>query len=787
MAAAKAGSRPAWPAGNEFWVLAVERYLLKEAGLSRYDVTLCGGVLTERAPLKCLLAPRLNRLVQRNDLRSGCRLRVAKLRMRVDGVRVLDEVEVLEARSPPPLLRTARLLPCPLLRPSSHYMPLWEESDYYGEEWIGQTSSQEQSLLEGLRTITLKELVFAYRGGLKLAPLLVRIMYKSKLRHYGKTAKNIDWPYLAHFEVGDSSGMTSMVLWNSLCPRFFRSLEVGTVIFVQQYAVKDAYQKRTQPFSYYPDLTIYNEIEISLNASNPGVCIKVIPRKQVKHEWELPDVKYQFITRDRLDTVPDGYICDVIGLVTFVGRCERIKKAECGDEFWVRRFVEMVDETSAEPFILELYCTSQPEIYQRLHPVTFLVCCQMRVVKNKFNNTTYLTSSYETQIYITGYHKGRPYTTNTTVKRFLQWAKSQHEKDFLKKSLIGGYYSFPPLPSSFQVYCQNMKEVNFITLHEFKEKIERLYYREHKNIVIQGIITAVRYITHTSSNENLMHKKYIQPVNTKNSANMESRDSSTEYRHSANNQVAEQEYFCNFRDTFQTFNQILESEEEVLTFGRKLYNLRSMKKEYFQSYALETTAQDQNLLSSSEETEDEYFTADEDFPEMDDDARSKPLDCTWESSKWSEIKRHLKEFLSFGQLLHESCPQKFDYAKKEAIMSQHNLHPSRFDSYQLDSNSSDGKFTTTAWTHCYYTVTIVDLNQEVAMDVVFLPLGIDKIFSNAARISNFISILSGDCTSETPSLNGSELEGKHFWCVLDVYHHGNDQTEVILNRAYKKE
>ncbi|XP_069747168.1 RPA-related protein RADX-like isoform X5 [Narcine bancroftii] len=699
MAAAKAGSRPAWPAGNEFWVLAVERYLLKEAGLSRYDVTLCGGVLTERAPLKCLLAPRLNRLVQRNDLRSGCRLRVAKLRMRVDGVRVLDEVEVLEARSPPPLLRTARLLPCPLLRPSSHYMPLWEESDYYGEEWIGQTSSQEQSLLEGLRTITLKELVFAYRGGLKLAPLLVRIMYKSKLRHYGKTAKNIDWPYLAHFEVGDSSGMTSMVLWNSLCPRFFRSLEVGTVIFVQQYAVKDAYQKRTQPFSYYPDLTIYNEIEISLNASNPGVCIKVIPRKQVKHEWELPDVKYQFITRDRLDTVPDGYICDVIGLVTFVGRCERIKKAECGDEFWVRRFVEMVDETSAEPFILELYCTSQPEIYQRLHPA----------------------------------------------------------------------------------------EVNFITLHEFKEKIERLYYREHKNIVIQGIITAVRYITHTSSNENLMHKKYIQPVNTKNSANMESRDSSTEYRHSANNQVAEQEYFCNFRDTFQTFNQILESEEEVLTFGRKLYNLRSMKKEYFQSYALETTAQDQNLLSSSEETEDEYFTADEDFPEMDDDARSKPLDCTWESSKWSEIKRHLKEFLSFGQLLHESCPQKFDYAKKEAIMSQHNLHPSRFDSYQLDSNSSDGKFTTTAWTHCYYTVTIVDLNQEVAMDVVFLPLGIDKIFSNAARISNFISILSGDCTSETPSLNGSELEGKHFWCVLDVYHHGNDQTEVILNRAYKKE
>ncbi|XP_067890519.1 RPA-related protein RADX-like [Heterodontus francisci] len=363
----------------------------------------------------------------------------------------------------------------------------------------------------GLRIITLKELELTWRGRLRLPPLLVRIMYKSRLRHYGRSGKNIAWPYQAYFEVGDCSGMMSVLLWNSLCPRFFRSFEVGTVIFIQQYVVKDAFRMRTQPVSYYYDLKMYKGIDISLNPWKPA-DIKIIPPKQVKPEWRLPDIKYRFITRDILDTVPDAYVCDVIGLVTFVGRCERIRKKD-GDDFWVRRFVEMVDETSAKPFILELYCTSQPEVYKRLHPVTFLVCTQMRVVRNNFHNgcsIAYLTSSSETQIYITGYHKGRPYAADTTVKRFIEWAKSQHERDFLKKSLVGGYYSFPPLPSSFQAYNQNMKEVTLKSLHEFKEKVVSLHYREHKHIVVQGIITGVKYITHTTFIGCLMDKKPTQ-------------------------------------------------------------------------------------------------------------------------------------------------------------------------------------------------------------------------------------------------------------------------------------
>ncbi|XP_078400947.1 RPA-related protein RADX-like [Cetorhinus maximus] len=797
MAAAESGSLHTGPGGAVFWVLAVERYLLGEPGSSRYDLTLCREGNGERAPLKCLLSPQLNRLVQRNLLRSGCQLRASRFLVLTDGLRVLERTEVLRGAAPPPACVAVLPVPRPLLCCTKYYLPLWEESDYYGEEWIGQTCSQELVNLEGLRIITLKELENTWRGRLKLAPLLVRIMYKSRLRHYGRAGKNVDWPYQAYFEVGDCSGMMSVVLWNSLCPRFFRRLEVGTVIVIQQYVVKDAFRMRTHPVSYYPNLKIYKEQDISLNPWKPAAAIKIIPPKQVQPEWRLPDIKYRFITRNLLDTVPDTYVCDVIGLVTFVGRCERIRKKEDGDDFWVRRFVEMVDETSAKPFILELYCTSQPEIYNQLHPVTFLVCTQMRVVRNKFHNgcsIAYLTSSSETQIYTTGYHKGRPYTTDTRVKRFIQWAKAQHERDFQKISVVGGYYSFPPLPSSFKAYSQNMKEVTLTSLQEFKEKVESLHYREHKHIVIQGIITAVKYTMHTTSIGYLIDKKPIQPVQTEKADNELDRYSSNEYKAKVtNNQSSRQDYLHNFSKTFQSFGQILEPEEEVMCLARDHYNLRSRKYEPIQTSTMKTSAPDldPSLLPDSEETEDEYFTADEDIYEMDGVAKPKPLHCSWESSKWSETKSHVKEFLSFGHLLPESYPQKFEYAKKEAIMSQHNLHPSRYDSYLLDS-SNNARDVASAWSDGYYTLTIVDLNQEIAMDVVFVPLTTDKIFITSANDTTFISILSGGCTSETSILNDiimatvSELNGKHFLCTLDLYHHGNDQTEVILSRAYEK-
>lgn len=39
----------------------------------------------------------------------------------------------------------------------------------------------------------------------------------------------------------------SLVLWNELCPEFYQKLNVGTVMYLQNYTLKQSYSNRTRP------------------------------------------------------------------------------------------------------------------------------------------------------------------------------------------------------------------------------------------------------------------------------------------------------------------------------------------------------------------------------------------------------------------------------------------------------------------------------------------------------------------------------------------------------------
>ncbi|NXK20483.1 RADX protein, partial [Arenaria interpres] len=302
---------------------------------------------------------------------------------------------------------------------------------------------------------SLGQLEMTWRSRAHFHPLLVRVLHKSRLRYYGKPEKKLDMPYQAYFEVADGSGMMSMVLWNSLCPEWYNSIKVGTVLLLEQYAIKTSYPFKTQPTPGDSQMKRFPTIEISLNVRDPPTKISIIPEEMVKPEWGLPEVKYRFITRSELDDLPNNHSCDVIGLVTFVGRAERARKREHGEDFWLYRWAHAIDGTSDQPFILELFATSQPDVFEHIHPMTYLVCTQMRVVRDLTENpssTVYLTTSNESQIFITGWHKGQPYTKDTKVKNFIQWTKTQREADQMKKTVIGGYYPFPRPPNNFLKY-----------------------------------------------------------------------------------------------------------------------------------------------------------------------------------------------------------------------------------------------------------------------------------------------------------------------------------------------
>ncbi|KAM7045538.1 LOW QUALITY PROTEIN: RPA-related protein RADX [Molossus nigricans] len=115
---------------------------------------------------------------------------------------------------------------------------------------------------------------------------------------------------------------------------------------------------------------------------DPPTNIAIIPERQVKPKWRLTKLNHCFITRSELDAMPEKQICDVIGILVFVGKVQQLKKKGKLLKLKLYRWILIADGTSEQPFIVELFSTSQPEIFENIYPMTFLVCTQLKFVRN---------------------------------------------------------------------------------------------------------------------------------------------------------------------------------------------------------------------------------------------------------------------------------------------------------------------------------------------------------------------------------------------------------------------
>uniref|UniRef100_A0A8C3WCM5 RPA1 related single stranded DNA binding protein, X-linked n=1 Tax=Catagonus wagneri TaxID=51154 RepID=A0A8C3WCM5_9CETA len=410
-------------------VLAVQRYLLEDEPrdvepkppLYCYDVTISDGVYRE----KCYLDPSLNSLVYKNILKVGIEMKISKVsciyneKRLGQGILCIDSVhcgETLDAISleTPFRNRAHREVPeRPLRGGKSHYLALWNNEDPYGDIWLTNKQPEEHNFND-TRIISLSHLEMTWSNRRNFPALLVRILHKSKLRYYGKPDRKMIEPYQTFLEVADSSGTVSVIMWNALCPEWYKSLRVGLVLLLQDYSVKKSYPFRMQPLPVDPQIKLISTMEICLNLRDPPTNIIIIPERQVKPEWRLPKLHNRFITRSELDHVPENHICDVIGILVFVGRVQRSKKKESREDFWSYRWIHIADGTSEQPFIVELFSTSQPEIFENIYPMTYFVCTQLKVVRNdtQVPKLLYLTTTNESRVFIIG-HRGHPYTNNT--------------------------------------------------------------------------------------------------------------------------------------------------------------------------------------------------------------------------------------------------------------------------------------------------------------------------------------------------------------------------------------
>lgn len=66
--------------------------------------------------------------------------------------------------------------------------------------------------------------------------------------------------FQAYFEVADQSGIMSLVLWNELCPEFYQRLNVGAVLYIQNYTLKQSYSNRSRPQMDHHRMKTFNSV-----------------------------------------------------------------------------------------------------------------------------------------------------------------------------------------------------------------------------------------------------------------------------------------------------------------------------------------------------------------------------------------------------------------------------------------------------------------------------------------------------------------------------------------------
>ncbi|XP_075691981.1 RPA-related protein RADX isoform X2 [Rhinoderma darwinii] len=761
-------------------VLAVQRYLGDSLGYC-YDVTLWDGAEQDT----WLLSTELSYLVQRNQLHCGCTVIVLRCSYRflekkvASGLVCIEELEPGEEGTPWDV--ALRGPASPLSGHRKHYLPLWNNEDPYGDIWSRREQEQNVSV-DVTKVCSLQKLEMTGRSKITLPPLLVRVMSKSRLRYFGKSEKRTDYPYQAYFDVADHSGMMSLVLWNFLCPEWYNTLQVGNVVLLHQYAVKKSFVCRTLPTPGNSQVKRLPSLEISLNARDPPPRIAILSESNVKSEWNLPAVKYQFVTRLEFNDLPHNRVCDVIGLVTYVGRCERVRKRDDWEDFWLYRWVHVIDGTSDQPFLLEIFATSQPDIFENICPMSYLVCTQMRFIQEypeDISYKAYLTTTNESQVFITGHHKGQPYTSDEKVKNFIKWMKTQNEAEIKKKTKIGGYHPYPQTPSTFAKFCNERKTEEILTtIGELKAIVEKLHYREHKRVAVQGIIAACTFVENASKTE----------MEERNVPNIRSTEPSCEEQilirspevaeHSGNNSKRFAEQLTPPMETYDRVKRrkkpdsrvghtVSEPENSpVMQHLGPCVDIRSRESQNFE---------DQGMGTGLTESEKRGETS---CPRL-----------SWENPLWSEVKHTVKEHLYYSKFYPESLAKKLDYRNKEILMQQYNVYPAKVTNLirPCPSFTSDSKLG-------HYELTILGINQNIAIDV-SLPM-----FEN-------VSVFGMNCLPnhlQSPgSINNDEIHHRHWLslrgelaeyektrdrlhviCILDICHLGGSKVEVCLNRAY---
>ncbi|XP_053400712.1 RPA-related protein RADX-like [Mercenaria mercenaria] len=473
--------------------------------------------------MKVILSPHLNKMVQTCKLQAGhtvsiknCQLHFDETDLAGGNVVIVEEIDVtgfLELEDPAELSGLQWCEDCghleqmdlPMTSSRGYYTSVWSTMELYGNIWkttVPAVADLANTKLQDIYSI--KDLAKKW-STVKIAHpvLLVKVLLKSRMIHYAKPGKNDKWPFQAHLLIGDKTGACTAVLWNAMCPNFYLgNIKEGTVLLLKKFTVRKSFQPLPR-FKPVLQNTQFYDIDINLNSHHPESEVRVFDATELPDEIELPPLRYNFVTRKQAGCLPNNFVCDIAGIVTYVGRYEREpmnnKFGMDSGGFWVRRWIQLIDESSLKPFYLQLYKIAEGITDLDIHPGTKLVCTHVRLVQNldhlttsRTNRLVFLTTTAESQISVLDHAVYKELKRESVIERLWKWSTLRECKTRLTQSSVGGYLNFPPLPETIDSIKTCLKDTQVAASGDWEKVFTGFSFREYRQILIQATMVYVR-------------------------------------------------------------------------------------------------------------------------------------------------------------------------------------------------------------------------------------------------------------------------------------------------------
>ncbi|PVD25995.1 hypothetical protein C0Q70_13663 [Pomacea canaliculata] len=366
----------------------------------------------------------------------------------------------------------------PLASSRGYYLDLWSNADVECFSHANATIHSDLGDVTSTDLYTLKEIIRKWKDIQSLKPhLLVRVMRRSRLVHYARPDKQDKWPFQLPVVVGDHTGCCVAIFWNVLGPQYLNHLSEGQVLLLRNFRVKPKFPLPQHLLWRQPGLPWY-DVDLSLNPHHPIGEITLLDDSVLDDlvDTDLPLPASNFVTRKQLSSIPDNYICDIAGVITFVSITQRermkVKQGACGG-FWIKRWVFIQDYSSSCPTVIELFRGTQKQLFEEnLIPGMLMVCRNVRVVHGLDHLQTshqcrfvFVTSTNDTQIYVHNTEVARdyPFGQDTTLQAILIWAQDADCEIIPDRRLQQIFFSYPPLPVSLQTLSEQKNKLESMT------------------------------------------------------------------------------------------------------------------------------------------------------------------------------------------------------------------------------------------------------------------------------------------------------------------------------------